>query len=179
MKIETVKIDALAPDPANVRKHDAINLEAIKGSLKRFGQQKPIVVDEKNIVIAGNGTLAAARALGWNEIDIVRTALIGPEATAFAIADNRAAELAEWDDNALAQTLAALQTQDGELAEMTGFSAEDVRKIIDETSGAESTRDVEIRGIYQITIACENESQQAELYERLTREGLTCRVSTL
>jgi len=40
-------------------------LEQIKASLRRFGQQKPIVVDATNVVRAGNGTLAAAKALGW------------------------------------------------------------------------------------------------------------------
>ena len=67
MNIEETKIEDLHFDPANVRKHDEKNLEAIKSSLLRFGQQKPIVVDGKGIVIAGNGTLTAAKALGWEK----------------------------------------------------------------------------------------------------------------
>lgn len=86
MQVENVAISALAFDPANARKHDTKNLEAIKGSLARFGQQKPIVVGKGNCVIAGNGTLEAAKALGWDKIDVVRTELEGSEATAFAIA---------------------------------------------------------------------------------------------
>ena len=179
MQTEIIKLDTLTPDPANVRTHDARNLDAIKGSLKRFGQQKPIVVDARGIVIAGNGTLAAARSLGWTDISIVRTALLGPEATAFAIADNRTAELAQWDDQALAETLAALQTEDEDLAALTGFSADDTQKLIDAVAGIDSTSEVELHGIFQLTIICADESQQASLYERLTKEGLTCRVSTL
>ena len=98
MILETVACDTLSLDPANVRKHSAKNLDAIKASLRRFGQQKPIVVDAKGIVLAGNGTLTAAKALGWKEIQIVRTDLAGVQATAFGIADNRSAELAEWDE---------------------------------------------------------------------------------
>ena len=98
MKIETTNIAELSLDPSNVRKHSRRNLDAIKASLRKFGQQKPIVVDAKGIVLAGNGTLAAAQELGWTEIQIVRTELAGVEATAFAIADNRTAELAEWED---------------------------------------------------------------------------------
>jgi len=75
MNIEEIPIAELDLDPANVRQHDEKNLAAIKSSLKRFGQQKPIVVDPKGIVIAGNGTLTAARALGWDRIRIVRTQL--------------------------------------------------------------------------------------------------------
>ena len=59
-----VPIDSLTPDPANVRRHPDNNLEAIKASLKRFGQQKPIVVDSADVIRAGNGTWAAAKALG-------------------------------------------------------------------------------------------------------------------
>ena len=125
-RIERVAISSLVPDPANVRKHGAKNLDAIKGSLARFGQQKPIVVSAAGVVVAGNGTLAAAVALGWTEIDVVRSPLVGSEATAYAIADNRTAELAEWDDDALAQTLAALAIDDAALAEATGFDANEI-----------------------------------------------------
>jgi hypothetical protein len=121
MKIERIPISSLVGDPANVRKHNTKNLDAIKGSLAKFGQQKPIVVGANNVVIAGNGTLAAAVALGWNEIDVVRSQLLGPDATAFAIADNRTAELAEWDDELLRQQLASLAEYDDRLLEATGF----------------------------------------------------------
>jgi len=126
MKTERVPIGSVQFDPANVRRHGEKNLDAIKASLSRFGQQKPIVVDADGIVRAGNGTLMAAKALGWPEVTIVRTALKGAEATAYAIADNRTAELAEWDDDALAQTLAALQIEDEELAKATGFDDADI-----------------------------------------------------
>ena len=126
MKTETVAIDSISLDPANVRRHPDRNIQTIVASLKRFGQQKPIVVDADGIVRAGNGTLMAAKALGWPEVTIVRTALKGAEATAYAIADNRTAELAEWDDDALAQTLAALQIEDEELAKATGFDDADI-----------------------------------------------------
>jgi DNA modification methylase len=126
MKTERVPIGSVQFDPANVRRHGEKNLDAIKASLSRFGQQKPIVVDADGIVRAGNGTLMAAKALGWPEVTIVRTSLKGAEATAYAIADNRTAELAEWDDDGLAQTLAALQIEDEELAKATGFDDADI-----------------------------------------------------
>lgn len=128
MKLETVGIDTLSPDPANVRKHGQRNMDAIKASLRRFGQQKPIVVDAKGIVLAGNGTLAAARELGWREIQIVRTELSGSQATAFGIADNRSAELAEWDEK-LADVLASLKAEDFPLEEI-GFDLADLGKLL-------------------------------------------------
>jgi DNA modification methylase len=130
MKTETVAIDSISLDPANVRRHPDRNIQTIVASLKRFGQQKPIVVTKEGIVIAGNGTLQAARHLGWKQIEIVRTGLTGSDATAYAIADNRTAELAEWDDDALAQTLAALQIEDESLALDTGFDAKDIDALL-------------------------------------------------
>ena len=137
MNIEEIKIDELDLDPSNVRRHDASNLDAIRGSLKRFGQQKPIVVNEKGVVIAGNGTLTAARSLGWDRIKIVRTELIGSEATAFAIADNRTAELATWDDGALVEQLSALELEDGALLEAAGFSSKELEGMVDDLVGLE------------------------------------------
>lgn len=99
-------IDRLGRNP---RTHDEANLKAIAGSLKRFGQRKPLVVNRKNgQVEAGNGTLEAARRLGWEQVAVVfvedsRTAQDG-----FAIADNRTAELAGWDEAILQDLLAEM-----------------------------------------------------------------------
>lgn len=125
MEIQTVPIELLHFDPANVRKHNPKNIDAIKASLAKFGQQKPIVVDADNVVIAGNGTMEAARALGWKEISINRSHLTGPEAIAFAIADNRTAELAEWDKEGLGSHLQGLREDGWELEEL-GFEVDDL-----------------------------------------------------
>jgi len=128
-QLETVSVDSLHHDPANVREHDQRNLDAIKASLTKFGQQKPIVVGTNNVVIAGNGQLTAAKALGWKTISIQRSSLVGAEAIAFAIADNRTAELASWNDSDLAQQLAALQIDDEALAACTGFTEAEIEAL--------------------------------------------------
>jgi len=137
MNHQTIALTDLSLDPSNVRKHSRRNLDAIKASLRKFGQQKPIVVDAKGIVLAGNGTLTAAQELGWTEIQIVRTELAGVEATAFAIADNRTAELAEWEEDALAKVLESLKVEDADLLAATGYDAAEVDKMI----GAEVIED--------------------------------------
>jgi ParB-like chromosome segregation protein Spo0J len=120
VKIEKCKISELVPDPANVRLHNEKNLQAIKGSLARFGQQKPLVCTPEGVIIAGNGTFEAAKMLGWEKIDVIRTSLKGSDLTAFGIADNRTAELAEWDSEALAKTLASLEVE-GFILDEIGF----------------------------------------------------------
>jgi ParB-like chromosome segregation protein Spo0J len=93
--VRYVPIDSVRPDPGNVRLHGDRNVDAIKGSLRRFGFQKPIVVDRDGIVRAGSGTWRAAKELGLTHVPAFVTSLAGPDAVAFAIADNRTAELAE------------------------------------------------------------------------------------
>ena len=124
MQIEKIKIEEVQPDPANVRRHPERNLSTIKASLTKFGQQKPIVIDEKGIIIAGNGLFQAAKELGWTEVDVTRSVLKGSDATAYSIADNRSSELAEWDGG-LAEVLAALQKEDYDL-DAVGFNQEEI-----------------------------------------------------
>ena len=114
MKIETLKTGALTLDPNNARKHSGESIEAVADSLRLFGLQKPIVVDSENRVIAGNGTLRAALSLGWESIQAVRVpADWSPEMiTAFAIADNRTAELSEWNKEVLAEQVLNLEEED-------------------------------------------------------------------
>ena len=137
MEIELIEVADLHLDPANVRRHDGKNLDAIAASLARFGQQKPIVVSPAGVVLAGNGTLNAAKRLGWSSIRAVTTSLENAEATAYAIADNRTAELAEWDDDALAQQLSALQIEDAALLEAVGFTDEELTALVNDSVGLE------------------------------------------
>ena len=111
LRVERVPLSSIHPDPANVRLHDERGLEAIKGSLARFSQQKPIVVDHDGVIRAGNGTYLAAKALNWTHLDIVRTDLSDLEATAFAIADNRTSDLSAFDTTALAPLLEELRAE--------------------------------------------------------------------
>lgn len=130
MEVHQVSVNDLSTDPANARKHDDRNIETIVSSLSRFGQQKPIVVDSSGVVRAGNGTLEAAKRLGWDTIAVVYSDLQGSEATAYAIADNRTAELAEWDNDMLAAALEGLQLDDDALLEAAGFDADELAEVL-------------------------------------------------
>lgn len=129
LTVEVVPVESLHLDSANVRRHDRRSIDAIKASLARFDQQRPILVDGDNIVRAGNGTLEAARELGWETIQIVRTALTGSEAIAYAISDNRTAELSDWSEAALATVLEGLQDDGVDLGDI-GFSDEDLSALL-------------------------------------------------
>lgn len=126
METVDLPIDSLTPDPDNARIHSQRNLDAIKASLERFGQQKPIVVDRHNVVRAGNGTMQAARDLGWESIACVYSDLADAEMWAFAVADNRTGELAEWDTTQLARVISDIQSA-GEDPSVLGFSDNELR----------------------------------------------------
>lgn len=122
MKVEKVKVTSLTMDPENARKHSERNIKAIAGSLEAFGQRRPLVVWD-NIVIAGNGTLEAAKSLGWVEVEITRCPAdwSSDQARAYALADNRTAELADWDPQILAEQLIDLDSMGFDITEI-GFT---------------------------------------------------------
>lgn len=124
MKIETIPIDAVTEDPANTRKHGERNLYTIAGSLKRFGQVEPLVVQRKTgQVIGGNGRLRVMRELGWEKVSVVKVDIDDTQAAALSIALNRTAELADWDKAALHSILTSF---DAELLDAVGFDEYDV-----------------------------------------------------
>jgi DNA modification methylase len=122
MEVSRRLIVDLLLDPENARKHSQKNLDAIKASLTKFGQRKPIVINQKGVILAGNGTVEAARSLGWDHIEVAVVPADWDEATAraYALADNRTAELAEWDESVLAKQLLELMDEDFDI-EAIGF----------------------------------------------------------
>jgi ParB-like chromosome segregation protein Spo0J len=124
MKIKKIKISKLKLDRSNLRTHPDRNLDVIKSSLKKFGQQKPIVIDSAGFVVAGNGTLTAALSLGWDEIETIETTLEGKNAIAYAIADNRTAELATWNDEKLYSVI-----ESGVDSSNLGFNAMEIEQM--------------------------------------------------
>lgn len=129
--IEYVPIGSVYQDPANARAHPEENLDQIERSLRAFGQQKPIVVDEDGKIVAGNGTHLVMRdRINAEEIAIVRTSLSEIKAVQYAIADNKTGDSSAWDEDALTATLAALQEKTGDGVYDTGFSKAELEELI-------------------------------------------------
>lgn len=129
LKIENVSVEWLTFDPRNARKHSDNNLAAIAESLKQFGQRKPIVVTHDNVVVAGNGTLEAAKMVGLKDLAVVRCPKdwSDEQVMAFALADNRSAELAEWNPEVLSEQMLELE-QAGFDIEALGFEPVKIEK---------------------------------------------------
>lgn len=99
-----VPIDSLVPDPKNARIHNDRNMQVIRASLCMHGQTQPVVVRKQTrVVVAGNGRLQAAKELGWTKIAANIMDMTEEEAAAYALTDNRSAELASWDFEVIAE----------------------------------------------------------------------------
>lgn len=131
--------DGIQLDPRNVRKHDRRNRDSIRQSIKELGAGRSIVVDRDGVVIAGNGVWQEARDLGLpvreiesdgSELVVIRRTDLQPDdprRKALAIADNRANDLSEFDDAALAELLEGL---DVEWRDAAGFDANELDALL-------------------------------------------------
>lgn len=100
-------------DKQNENDHPPEQIESLALSLEIFGQQKPIVLDKRNVCIAGEGVLTAAKWLGWPEIECERCELVGPDREAFRLADNTIRRRSEWNIKLMAANLVRMEEELG------------------------------------------------------------------
>ena len=92
-------------------KTDEAVVEMIKTSLQQFGFQQPIIIDKDNVVVAGNGLLKAAIALGMEKVPCLRADyLTEEEIQQYRIADNKTSEFARWNEKKLRKELSYLES---------------------------------------------------------------------
>lgn len=130
----------LRPDPENARRHTPRNIGAIVDSLHAVGAARSIVIDEHDVILAGNGTIEGAAEAGitrlrvveadGNEVIAVRRRGLTPEQKRrLALADNRSAEIAEWDYAVLQQQLKALEASGADLLTL-GWTQDELDPIL-------------------------------------------------
>ena len=172
MVVEQIAVSDLVLDPNNARKHSARNIEVIANSLKEFGQRKPIVITKDNVVVAGNGTVTAAQQINWKTIDAVRVPddWDNEQIKAYALVDNRSAELAEWDTEILKTQLLEIDTAGWDY-ESLGF---DILRPSDETNGGDTSPQLDVTK-YAVIVDCDNEYHQTEMLEKLALQNLRVR----
>lgn len=141
---KVVKLDALKPDPRNARRRTERSAAMIERSLSHYGAARSIVVDEEGTVLAGNGTIEAAAAIGIDRVLVVpadgntlvavqRTDFTARQKKEYAIADNRSSDLSEFD----AAVLADLCAEDPDL-DISPFFTEGEFQALLEADGIET-----------------------------------------
>lgn len=137
LKIEYLAPSQLTPYVNNARTHSLEQIDQIAASIKEFGFINPILVDERGVIVAGHGRLAAAHKLGMSQVPVIYlTHLTETQRRGLIIADNRIAMNAGWDEELLKVELEALQIEDFDL-DILGFDPTEIDDLL--FSGEEDT----------------------------------------
>ncbi|HUU44366.1 MAG TPA: DNA modification methylase [Acidobacteriota bacterium] len=131
LKVEQILISDLKPNPDNPRINDPA-VDAVARSIQQFGFNNPIITDGDLNIAAGHTRLKAAIKLGLTEVPVIRVpGLVGSRFTGFAIADNKTAEIAEWDTELLNKLVAELNLEvDFDLSAL-GYTDKELTDILD------------------------------------------------
>lgn len=129
--IEYRTVTELKVNPRNARRHSKKQVQQIAASIREFGFLVPVLVDEDNNILAGHGRVEAAGLLEIRQVPTLRVAHLTPaRKRAFTLADNRLAELADWDQEILKVELLELSSLELEFEfEVTGFDTVDLDRL--------------------------------------------------
>lgn len=132
LQVEYLNIEDLKAYEKNARTHSEEQIEQLCSSIREFGFTNPVLVDEKNELIAGHGRCTAAKKLGLKAVPAIRLKnLTEIQVKALRIADNQLALNAGWDTELLSAELATLQVEDFDM-DLLGFSLEEIDGLLDD-----------------------------------------------
>ncbi len=175
-----VSPDKLIPYTNNAKEHPDEQVKKIASSIKNYGWDQPIVVDEENEIIKGHGRLQAANLLGLDEVPVItRDDLTDAEKKASRIADNKTAESA-WLEDELTTELDML-VDEFEPVEL-GYDDDDLAGLLSDEEEMPGIGDAEALGLdeeYEVIVEAQTEIEQEEIYEQLTQEGYECRLNSM
>jgi len=133
LAIQHRPIDTLRLDPRNPREHSQKQIAQMAESIRVFGFNVPVLIDEDNKIIAGHGRVLACKQLGMTEIPTIRLSHLSPEQVrAFIIADNKLTENSQWNEILLGEKLKSLSEIDLNFSlEATGFEMGEIDILIE------------------------------------------------
>ena len=132
-RIEHLPIADLRPNPRNARRHPKKQLHQIAASIREFGFNSIVVIDEDGIILVGHGRVEAASLAGLTTLPILRvTHLTAEQKVGFSLADNKIALNSDWDMEQLTQLWRELSAQELNFdLEVTGFETAEIDLLID------------------------------------------------
>ena len=136
MNIEYTLVRELHPYPNNARTHSKKQIRQIAASIKKFGFNNPVLIDDQKQIVAGHGRVEAAKSIGMDAVPTVRLShLTEVEKRAYVLADNRLAEKAGWDRETLAIEIQGLIELGFEI-EVAGFETAEIDIILEDDNEA-------------------------------------------
>jgi len=122
-------LSEIQPNPQNVRLHSDEQVKLLAASIREFGQVWPILVDEGGMIVAHHGVFEALKREGFDEAKVVYVEGLSPDQIrAFVVADNRLAEISQWDEAGLRAELEALVGLGLDM-DAVGYEADDLAKL--------------------------------------------------
>lgn len=129
MKIELLELEKILLYEDNCKLHPDWQLEQIKDSIKEFGYNDPIAIDEKNIIIEGHGRYLALKELGYKKVEVIRLSHLSQiQKEAYIIMHNKSCMSTGFDPKKLAKAIEGLQNKID--LSLTGFSDFELEEII-------------------------------------------------
>jgi len=174
MKVVNVKIVELKPYVKNAKKHPENQIELLKKNIEKFGFTTPILIDEKNNVIAGHGRLIVMQGLNKEEIPCVRMEnLSNEEVKALRLADNRIAEMGDWDMDLVIEELKELSSEN---LDLTGF---DLSQLALDPDPLKNNHNQSLDDVFRVYIDCESEDESKNIFDILQGMNLNPKILNL
>ena len=128
LRIEEIELEKLHPWENNPRINDHA-VEAVAKSISSFGFNVPIICDQNHTIVAGHTRWKAAKKLGMTHIPVIIVELTETQRKAFSVADNKTAEIADWDYPKLRDILEELKNEDVNIRTL-GFTSDEIRHLL-------------------------------------------------
>lgn len=170
MQVKTVSIDQIKPYENNPRDNSNA-IDAVANSIKEFGWQQPIVVDNVGVIVVGHTRYLAAKKLGLLEVPIVYAKhsdgswLTDDENKAYRIADNKTNDFSIWDNKKLLNELSSIPDD-----LFTGFDESEIFDDVLNESDASILDDIDEGITYTINFKTQNKVLYQRIKEFINKE---------
>ncbi|SUO63957.1 ParB/Srx family N-terminal domain-containing protein [Streptococcus pyogenes] len=172
MEILKIDISEIKEYKNNAKLHPKEQIEQIKKSIKEFGNNDPIAIDENNIIIEGHGRYLALKQLGYKEVDVIKlTHLSEEQKKAYILTHNKLTMNTNFDVDILNEELDEILNID--MSDF-GFDILEDEKEVNQDTDYEEIDDKSV-----IIVEASSEKELEELYDEFVERGIICRVSIL
>jgi len=128
LEVKEIELVDLYPWDDNPRLNEHA-VDAVAESIRSFGFNVPILCDQNLTIVAGHTRWKAAEKIGMDKVPVIMVEMTDAQRRAFAIADNKTAEIADWDFPKLREVLEELRSEDIDIKSL-GFTDEEIRRLI-------------------------------------------------
>ena len=176
LQVEYIPIDDIQLYYNNPRKNSEA-VQYVANSIQQFGFKVPIIVDKDNMIICGHTRYKAARRLRMAKVPCIRAEDLTPEQVkAFRLADNKVAEMSGWDFDRLEMEFNDIDPTEFDLADF-GFFPTFTEDVQDEEEEEDDNGGSSQPDSYALVIDCVSKAEQRDIYERLTKMNIMCRMA--